>query len=112
AHTATLLNNGKVLIAGGIDSNNSYLKTAELYDPATRTFTPITPGMNAARARHTATLVPNGTVLLSGGFVVLPNGTLDTNTAGTAEIYDPVQKDRKSTRLNSSHLVNSYAVFC
>jgi len=52
AHTATLLNNGKVLIAGGIDSNNSYLKTAELYDPATRTFTPITPGMNAARARQ------------------------------------------------------------
>src|SRR5688500_3845704 len=28
------------------------------------------------------------------------------------DMYGPVSKDRKSTRLNSSHLVISYAVFC
>src|SRR5688500_19892281 len=29
-----------------------------------------------------------------------------------ADTHDLVQEDRKSTRLNSSHLVISYAVFC
>jgi hypothetical protein len=92
AHTATLLNNGKVLIAGGIDNQPStrFLNDAELYDPLTRTFTPITTGMHFARARHAATLLPNGTVLLSGGIVVRSDGTIDPTTAGTAEIYDPV----------------------
>jgi hypothetical protein len=36
-HTATQLNNGMVLIAGGEDSSFYYLSSAELYEPATRT---------------------------------------------------------------------------
>src|SRR2546426_11790264 len=35
-----------------------------------------------------------------------------TEGRGVDVIYDPVGGDRKSTRLNSSHLVISYAVFC
>src|SRR3989454_9248496 len=41
-----------------------------------------------------------------------------TQEIGTAflaqsnDVMDAVQRDRKSTRLNSSHLVISYAVFC
>ena len=37
-HTATLLPNGKVLVAGG-DSYGGYLASAELYDPASGTWT-------------------------------------------------------------------------
>src|SRR5256885_6919383 len=31
---------------------------------------------------------------------------------GSHGVFLPVKRDRKSTRLNSSHLVISYAVFC
>ena len=34
-HTATLLPNGLVLIAGGMERNGAIFGTAELYDPAT-----------------------------------------------------------------------------
>jgi hypothetical protein len=76
-HTATLLDNGKVLIAGGITDNNAAIPTAELYDPATGTFS-LTGNMNSGRYFHTATLLQNGTVLMASGFF--------TNSA---EIYDP-----------------------
>ncbi|HLJ13715.1 MAG TPA: kelch repeat-containing protein [Bryobacteraceae bacterium] len=76
--TATLLNNGKVLVAGGADSSSLPVANAELYDPATGTFTP-TGNMVIARYEHTATLLNNGKVLIAGGF--------DPYT--TAELYDP-----------------------
>ena len=34
SHTATMLLNGKVLIAGGMEQNGVWLDSAELYDPA------------------------------------------------------------------------------
>jgi hypothetical protein len=58
-HTATLLPNGKVLVAGGLDNNNNALASAELYDPASGTWT-ATGNLNTARYIHTATLLPNG----------------------------------------------------
>ncbi len=79
-HTATLLTNGKVLIAGGRDSTGA-LKSAEVYDPATDVWKP-TADMNIARGDHTATLLRNGKVLVTGGSS--SSGTLDT-----AEVYDP-----------------------
>ena len=81
-HTATLLTNGKVLIAGGysstprIDAFGGALASAELYDPSTGTFA-ATGNMTTHRARHTATLLPNGKVLIAGG------------GSSSAELYDP-----------------------
>src|SRR5215510_3050877 len=76
-HTATLLANGKVLIAGGFASlaaPSVWLDTAELYDLETGVFTP-TGSMTTPRILHSATLLPNGKVLIAG--------------SRTAEIYDP-----------------------
>ncbi len=81
-HKATLLNNGRVLIAGGLSSMN-VLASAELYDPTTGAFT-YTGSMNTARYNYTATLLPKGIVLIAGGrFVGMGY------TTATAELYDP-----------------------
>jgi Kelch motif/Galactose oxidase, central domain len=76
-HTATLLADGRVLIAGGGDS-----PSAEIYDPSTGTFTATGP-MNVARAGHSATLLNDGRILMAGG------GCGFDNSAATAELYDP-----------------------
>ena len=65
-HTSTLLSNGKVLVAGGYDGVN-YLSSAELYDPASGTWS-ATGSLTTARGNHTATLLPNGKVLVAGGY--------------------------------------------
>ncbi|MFL6245050.1 MAG: kelch repeat-containing protein, partial [Thermoanaerobaculia bacterium] len=74
-HTATLLPNGKALLASGA-SGNSNTATCELYDPATGTFS-ATSSMTNARSAHTATLLPGGRVVIIGGGVA------------AAELYDP-----------------------
>jgi len=65
-HTASLLPNGMVLVAGGVDSSG-FFNSAELYDPASGTWT-ATGSLNTGRWGHKATLLPNGRVLVAGGF--------------------------------------------
>jgi WD40 repeat protein len=84
AHTATLLADGKVLIAGGFREEGTAeiaIASAEVYDPKTNTFSP-TGEMKEARSGHTATLLPDGKVLIAGGW-----GLHDRLSA--AELYDP-----------------------
>jgi hypothetical protein len=86
-HTATWLPrfNGMVLVAGGYDSSFNPSASAELYDPASGTWT-VTGSLNTARAEHTATLLPNGMTLVAGGFD-------DTgNASASAELYDPASR--------------------
>jgi hypothetical protein len=84
AHTATLLPDGRVLIAGGFRQEGTAeiaIASAELFDPTTDSFEP-TRDMVEAHVGHTATLLPDGRVLIVGGF----------NAAGrtaAAELYDP-----------------------
>jgi hypothetical protein len=83
-HTATLLGNGKVLIAGGENwpPGNNTLLSADLYDPSVGTFS-ATGAMTAARSWHTATLLENGEVLITGGFPGLASAELYNPWAGT-----------------------------
>lgn len=80
AHTATRLDNGKILIAGGFVSEERSLSSAEVYNPSVGAFIPAG-DMATARLGHTATLLPNGKVLIAGGY----NG----DYLASAELYDP-----------------------
>ena len=82
AHTATLLNNGKVLVAGGMSRNGVWLDSAEIYDPVRGRFT-LAGKLHSQRAGATATLLPNGSVLVAGG----DDGS--GKSLASAEIYNP-----------------------
>jgi len=76
-HTATLLLDGRVLLAGGdIDG------TAEIFDPSTGEFTLLDSKLSSARANHSATLLADGRVLIAGG-------RLNGSSLASAEIFDP-----------------------
>jgi uncharacterized repeat protein (TIGR01451 family) len=79
AATATLLNDGRVLVVGGQDASTAFLASAELYDPETNTWSAAA-SLSAARSGHTATLLNDGRVFVFGGA---------TGTSPTPEIYDP-----------------------
>jgi hypothetical protein len=90
--TATVLEDGKVLAAGG--ENFSALNRAELYDPAGGTWTATSSTLTTSRRHHTATLLPGGRVLIAAGHA---SGYLQT-----AELYDPVAATFSSTGSLSS----------
>jgi Fibronectin type III domain/Galactose oxidase, central domain/Kelch motif len=79
-HTATLLPDGKVLVAGGSDGVNA-LASAELYNPATGTWSATAP-MATARFQQIATLLPGAKVLVAGG-------EQGPQPIASAELYNP-----------------------
>jgi hypothetical protein len=91
-HTATLLSDGTVLLAGGVDTTTNSeqggvtLASAQIYNPATRQFSNTAGSLNNARTQQSAAILGNGQVLLAGG--------RDSKgfALSTAELYDPVQQ--------------------
>jgi len=87
-HTSVLLNNGRVLIIGGLTDgteeapNVNSLDSTELYDPESDSWS-LGAVMSQGRGLHTATTLPDGKILVTGGL----------NTArqplNSAELYDP-----------------------
>ena len=83
-HTATLLPDGRVLVAGG-STDAAVAQTAEVFDPVTRTFSD-TPPMTTPRSGHGATALPDGRVLIVGGTTQTPTRE---RIVESAELYDP-----------------------
>lgn len=84
-HTATVLRNGNVLIAGGQGANGAAIAESYVYVPGTNTWESAGP-MLVPRAGHTASLLPSGRVLITSG--------LDTGKkpVAKAEVFDPTRK--------------------
>ena len=85
-HSATALADGRILIAGGSADGS-----AEIFDPASQTFSLVAGGLNVARSLHTAVTLKNGKVLLAGG--KLANG----KALNSAEIFDPATQQFAAT---------------
>jgi len=74
-HSATTLPNGKVLVAGGFNRGPGTLTVAaEIFDPTTRTFAPLSGQMIRLTNTHRGTLLYSGNVLISGGVAVASAG--------------------------------------
>jgi YD repeat-containing protein len=66
-HTATVLADGSVLIAGGTGANGQPVSIPDVFDPSTGAFTPISIAGATARTGASATLLTDGRVLIVGG---------------------------------------------
>jgi hypothetical protein len=86
-HTATLLANGSVLIAGG----DYGILPPQLFDATSETWRSLG-HLNAARWGHTATLLTSGKVLLAGS-----GALVGTQVSTAVETYDPVTERFTST---------------
>ncbi len=83
AHSATRLFDGRVLLAGGLNSfTNQEVSSAEIYDPASETFSRACT-LTRERWAHAAVALPDGRVLLAGGYFA-------GDVTGSAEIWDPL----------------------
>ncbi len=86
SHTATVLPNGLVLVAGGTGGSGGALVSSELYNPASGTWT-TTGNLHVGRVSAQSVLLPNGMVLTMGGCI---NNDCLSSTTKSAEIYNPV----------------------
>ncbi|MEI7970745.1 MAG: kelch repeat-containing protein [Betaproteobacteria bacterium] len=88
-HTATLLQDGSVLVAGGRGANGEALNSAELWDAGTGRWL-LLPPMVAARHAHSATRLSDGRVLVVGG--ESGGGPSPDRLLPSSEIFDPITR--------------------
>ena len=81
-HSATLLPDGRVLVAGGMNEAFTPLRTTEMFDPETNRWTEAEE-MKESRTEHSAALLEDGRVIVTGGL------NEDLEIVGTTEIFDP-----------------------
>ena len=93
-HTATLLKDGRVLIAGGMNRMGKALGSAILFDPRSGKFIP-TGRMAEPRYNAAAVQLPDGRALISGGastpavYAGANQEKQEEQSLDTAELYDP-----------------------
>ena len=91
AHVTVRLNDGRLLMVGGVDGNGDVVGTGDVWDPATQTAAPI-PSMSSPRLLFTATSLDDGRVFVAGGLSLFDEldqfGTLNS-ALNTTEVYDP-----------------------
>ncbi|WP_327281435.1 MULTISPECIES: kelch repeat-containing protein [unclassified Streptomyces] len=91
SHSATTLKDGRVLVAGGCTARDDHslrtLRTAELYDPDRRRWTPVRAPMTDARFGHPAVRTEDGRVLLVGGALAVGRGSYAA--LGHCELFHP-----------------------
>jgi hypothetical protein len=110
-HTATLLPDGRVLVAGGMQKNGVFEASAELYDPASGRFETL-PNLASRRVGQSATLLSNGEVLIAGGSAGrrFEGGRRIGEVVATAELFDPVTRRFRSAGSMSAPRAHHAAV--
>jgi N-acetylneuraminic acid mutarotase len=83
--TATLLANGEVLVAGGLDAAGGALGSAELYNPADGSWTRTAP-MPVAVTDASSIALANGEVLVAGGLTGSAGALVPT---AASQLYNP-----------------------
>jgi hypothetical protein len=81
--TATLLADGRVLFASGVDQSGAAAASAELYDPGTGKF---------GRTGAMTSIAPVGgasAALLSDGRVLIVGGSVPFTSLANAQLYEP-----------------------
>jgi hypothetical protein len=87
-HVATLLSDGNVMLVGGRGDSPAGFDSAEIFDPSTGGFLPVTSTMSQPRVAATAVTLNDGRVLVFGHYPgnVPVGGEPPSNTA---EIFQP-----------------------
>lgn len=112
-HSATLLNNGKILIVGGFGADGAVVTQTELYDTTTGEWG-LGPSYANSAAFHSTTTLPSNNILITGGLA----GTRISSTAVNYSIeYNPTSNvfENASTfygaRFSHTDVLNSTDVF-
>ncbi|NOK16222.1 kelch repeat-containing protein [Corallococcus carmarthensis] len=89
-HTASLMPDGRVLVVGGVASQESGwalgTNSTEAYNPMTGTWQ-RSGLLQVARGDHTATLLPSGRLLIAGGYNFTTNSS-DANHLNSPELLE------------------------